>query len=302
MSFASIPRDRWPTLVGIAGAIAVLALLGSGHRLSDAFLTEGSFLGIDVAAWSLATIILTLCLIAQIVLNARHTLARERRLVDLAANLREASAELERLASVDPLTGVLNRRAFFDRLGTEFRRGLRYGRPVAALMIDIDHFKLLNDTHGHAAGDAVLTAVADTLAPNVRESDVIGRYGGEEFAVFLPETTLADGAFVAEKLRLVVEALEVPAPVGGSPLRVTISVGVASSEAYGTTDERAVIVRADEALYEAKRAGRNRIVTAEHNAPGAAAFADQPAAPPVPLRPDHPDRRELPEPGLGAAS
>jgi diguanylate cyclase (GGDEF)-like protein len=260
-------------MIGLAGAIGLLLGFGLGPRIHAVNWVTGSFLGLSLGAWSLATSFLAVFLIVQIVLNARTTLERERRFVDVAASLRETSAELERLAKVDPLTGVLNRRALFERLGAEFRRSLRYGRSLTVMMIDIDHFKSLNDRYGHAIGDDVLAACARTMASNLRESDVIGRYGGEEFAVILPETSLADGAFVAEKLRIAVERLVIDSPDGGaSPIRTTISVGVAGIPDPATPDEQALLNRADQAMYAAKRSGRNRITVAE---PGSTARVGQ---------------------------
>ena len=262
----SVPRDRWPTMLGLLGA--GLLLLGFGGQLRGIEWVSGSFLGLDLGAWSLATTFLAVFLIVQIVLNARVALERERRLVDVAADLRETSAELERLAKVDPLTNVLNRRALFERVGAEFRRSQRYGRPLTAVMIDIDHFKALNERYGHATGDAVLAVCAREMASSLRESDGIGRYGGEEFVVFLPETTLADGAVVAEKLRLAIEELRIDGPDGASePVQVTISAGVASTPELGIADEQALVRRADGALYEAKRGGRNRVAVAEIERP-----------------------------------
>jgi len=264
----SIPRDRWPTTVGLVGATALLLVFGVGQQLREIDWTTGSFLGLDLGAWSLATTFLAVFLIVQIVLNARATLERERRLVDAAADLRETSAELERLARIDPLTGVLNRRALFERLGSEFRRSRRYGRALTVMMIDIDHFKALNDRFGHATGDEVLAASAQQMASNLRESDAIGRYGGEEFAVILPETALADGAFVAEKLRTAVEELQIESPDGGAvPVQITVSAGVASIPDLATPDEQSLLNRADQALYAAKHAGRNRISVAEAGTP-----------------------------------
>ena len=242
----------------------LLFVVGIGQQIRGIEWASGSFLGIDLGAWSLATTFLAVFLIVQILLNARAALERERRLVDVAANLRETSAELERLARVDPLTNVLNRRALFERLGAEFRRSQRYGRPLTVLMIDIDHFKALNDRYGHATGDAVLTACAEHMTSSLRESDQIGRYGGEEFLVFLPETLPDNGAFVAEKLRLAVEELRIDAPDGApGAVRITVSVGVASAPELRTPDEQSLVNRADGALYEAKRSGRNRVAVAE---------------------------------------
>ena len=171
---------------------------------------------------------------------------------------------MEHLAKVDPLTGVLNRRAFFERLGTEFRRAQRYGWPMTVLMLDIDHFKALNDRYGHATGDVVLSVCAGHLSSNMRESDEIGRYGGEEFVIFLPERSLPDGAFVAEKLRQAVEELHIDSPDGTSgAVHVTISVGVACGPALDTPDAQSLMNHANAALYAAKRTGRNRISVSE---------------------------------------
>lgn len=258
----SIPRDRWPTILGLLGAGGLL--LGFDRQLGGIGWASGSFLGLDLGAWSLATTFLAVFLIVQIVMNARAALKRERRLVDVAADLRETSAELERLAKIDPLTNVLNRRALYERLGAEFRRARRYGRPLTAVMIDIDHFKALNDRYGHATGDAVLAVCAAQLASSLRVSDGIGRYGGEEFVAILPETSSTDGAHVAEKLRRAIEELQIDSPDGSSePLQVRISAGVATAPGPDTPDEQALVNRADGALYEAKRAGRNRVAVAE---------------------------------------
>jgi diguanylate cyclase (GGDEF)-like protein len=258
-----LSRERWPTMVGVAGAAVLLVALAVARRAQDLEWSQTSILGLDPGIWGAAVSFLTLFLVLQIVLNARTALERERRLVEIAADLRETSAELERLARVDQLTGVLNRGAFFDRLGTEFRRTRRYDRPLSVLMIDIDHFKSLNDRHGHATGDAVLAACARLMASSLRESDEIGRYGGEEFAAFLPETKLVDAATVAEKLRAAVEALGIePIDASGSPIHVTISVGVAGLPDLTVADHEALVRRADDALYNAKRSGRNRIATA----------------------------------------
>lgn len=256
----TIPRDRWPTLVGLVGAFGLLVVLGVGRQLREVDWWGGSFLGLDLGAWALATTFLTVFLIVQIVLNARATLTRERRLVEVAAELRETSAELERLAMIDPLTGVLNRRAFFERLDTEFRRSQRYARSLTVVMVDVDHFKDLNDRYGHATGDSVLAKCAELLAADLRQSDEVGRYGGEEFAILLPETSLANGVTVAEKLRMAIDGLRIDSPDGGEQaIHVTISAGVASYPSPGATDGLALLDRADRALYEAKHAGRNRV-------------------------------------------
>lgn len=248
------------------GALIALLGLGLSGYIQDAGWSERSLLGIDLGAWGISISVLAFFLILQITLNARTALNRERRLVEVAAELRESGVELERLATVDPLIGVLNRRAFFERLEAEVRRSLRYGHHLSALMIDLDNFKELNDRYGHAAGDAVLIEIGRCLVNNLRDSDVVGRYGGEELAVFLPETSPGDGRLVAEKLRAEIEGLSIKAsadqPSSAPSIRTTISVGVAALPDTSITDGQDLIGFADKALYIAKREGRNRVSVA----------------------------------------
>nr|HMN61199.1 sensor domain-containing diguanylate cyclase [Anaerolinea sp.] len=164
---------------------------------------------------------------------------------------------LHRLATTDALTGLANRRHLLERAEREFEHARRYFEPISALMLDIDHFKQVNDTYGHAAGDEVLRTVAEVCAAALRKVDVIGRYGGEEFAALLPETRLHDAATVAERLALAVSDL--PFDIQGRLLHVTVSVGVAEAQGPGDTLAR-LIDRADQAMYRAKQAGRNRVV------------------------------------------
>jgi diguanylate cyclase (GGDEF)-like protein len=171
--------------------------------------------------------------------------------------------EVQRLATVDELTGIANRRRFFDLATREFNRATRYGYPLSALMLDIDHFKSVNDQHGHAVGDTVLKEVASTCARHLREGDILGRYGGEEFVAVLPQTSLRKASEnVAERLRKSVEQVQVDTESG--TIHVTISVGVVQL-CPSDEDVDALINRADEALYEAKDAGRNAVVALDHD-------------------------------------
>jgi diguanylate cyclase (GGDEF)-like protein len=165
------------------------------------------------------------------------------------------------LSFTDALTGVANRRQLFMRLEQEFSRSTRFGDPLSILMIDLDHFKAINDAHGHTIGDGVLRGVALTLRRNVRRIDVVARYGGEEFCVVLPRVTKAEALEVAEKLRRAVAQTPLPGPENGDKLNVTLSLGVA---ALGTDadDVAGLVERADSALYEAKRLGRDRVAMA----------------------------------------
>lgn len=167
-------------------------------------------------------------------------------------------SQVQRLASTDELTRLNNRRAFLAQSERELERAVRLGRPLSAVMLDVDHFKHVNDTHGHAVGDDVLKAVASCLRGSVRAIDVVGRYGGEEFAIVLPEQDLRTAVQMsAERVRQRVE--ETPLTTEAGLLRVTVSVGVASLRADDATLE-SLLRRADAALYAAKAAGRNRVV------------------------------------------
>ena len=166
--------------------------------------------------------------------------------------------QVRKMAITDGLTGLNNRHHFIELAEAEFRRVQRYKRPLTALMIDLDHFKRINDAHGHQAGDAVLTAVAHTCRAMLRDADIIGRYGGEEFAIVMPETILQDAREAAERLRLAVA--EIVLPVGdGIEISLTTSLGVAVNT--GNIKTLAELLEcADQALYTAKRAGRDQVV------------------------------------------
>lgn len=174
---------------------------------------------------------------------------------------------LRHTAATDPLTGLFNRRAF-EKMGRRMlAEALRRNRPLTLIVIDVDHFKSINDQYGHALGDAVLQALAALLQRELRDSDLLGRLGGEEFAVLLPETLHERGLEVAERLRVAVQGLSVAAL--GVALQVRISQGVATVDAHevpaGTVEDLLVdlLHRADLALYAAKRAGRNRVASAQ---------------------------------------
>ncbi|MCM0755234.1 diguanylate cyclase [Desulfovibrio aminophilus] len=166
----------------------------------------------------------------------------------------QAEARLRDMATIDGLTRLFNRRHFLETGQAELERARRYGRELTLLMFDVDHFKRVNDTFGHDAGDAVLRALAGTARDAVRHVDVLGRLGGEEFAAILPETGLKAGVEAAERLRRAVEALEVRH--GEHLLRLTVSLGVAQLREGENLD--GLLKRADQALYEAKNSGRNR--------------------------------------------
>jgi len=171
-----------------------------------------------------------------------------------------AQHELRILSEFDPLTGVLNRRSLAERSDQEWSRVLRYDRPLACIMVDLDAFKSVNDTYGHVSGDEVLKAVATLLVQQCRPSDLVARYGGEEFCILVPETNQEAATHLAERLRAALARHCVD--VAGGTLSVTGSFGVAGSVKSGDSIER-LIRRADDALLAAKRAGRNCVVVAE---------------------------------------
>jgi diguanylate cyclase (GGDEF)-like protein len=163
---------------------------------------------------------------------------------------------LESQASIDVLTGRLNRRAFFDIATREFERCQRYQHSFSVMMLDIDLFKQVNDTYGHAAGDIVLRCLADCWFNSLRRVDVVGRIGGEEFAILLPGTSLDDAQMLAERLRESTQELEISSHQG--VLRVTVSIGITKFDARDNHFAQ-TLERADAALYKAKQAGRNQV-------------------------------------------
>ncbi|MGE4298724.1 MAG: diguanylate cyclase [Desulfovibrionaceae bacterium] len=172
------------------------------------------------------------------------------------AALREANDRLEREATTDPLTGAYNRRKFRDTMPFEMARMQRFGGPMALLLFDIDHFKKVNDTHGHDMGDQVLKELVAVVRETIRKVDYVFRWGGEEFIVAALYTPPDDALALAEKLRAAVEGY----PFCGGAIRATISIGVSSVPVGPFENVEKAVAEADERLYEAKRGGRNRVV------------------------------------------
>ena len=177
--------------------------------------------------------------------------------------MRDFNAQLKDLASHDPLTGVMNARAYYASCDQLIRLSQRENQMFSVLFIDLDHFKRINDNHGHAAGDHVLRTVAQVIQTHVRSSDVVGRIGGEEFSVFLPNTDLTGACALAEKLRAAIEASH--PSVDDMRLIVTASIGVAS-KSFQDQSMVAIQQTADLAMYEAKKQGRNRVSTLSQGA------------------------------------
>jgi diguanylate cyclase (GGDEF)-like protein len=161
-------------------------------------------------------------------------------------------------ASRDPLTGTNNRAALESTLAREVSLAQRHGTALSVIMLDLDHFKRINDLHGHAAGDCVLRALAGQLGQCTRSSDTVFRYGGEEFVIVLRSTDLRGAALLAERVRKAVQGLRIDC--GGAPVRLTVSAGVASLAAGDTP--AGLLLQADKALYRSKADGRNRVTAA----------------------------------------
>jgi len=172
--------------------------------------------------------------------------------------MRDYNAQLHDLASHDPLTRVFNAGAYYRACDQQIHASQRANLAFSVLFIDLDHFKSINDTYGHAVGDDVLRTVAQTLQAQVRRSDIVGRIGGEEFSVFLPNTSVQGAQQLAETLRLAVESIHIE--VNGVRLKITASIGVAAKR-FDQETMQAIQQHADQAMYEAKRGGRNRVST-----------------------------------------
>ncbi|MFC2009199.1 GGDEF domain-containing protein [Chloroflexota bacterium] len=170
--------------------------------------------------------------------------------------LARRNAEYERIASYDTLTGLLNRRAILEKVNEWLLHVRRYKGHLTVAMLDIDHFKRVNDKYGHRAGDRVLADLSSMMQRSIRRTDFVGRYGGQEFLIILPRTDAAGAAVMAERVRASLEGVPMH-DAEGNDFKVTASLGVA--EYFDEDDEDSLISRADAALYRAKEAGRNRV-------------------------------------------
>jgi two-component system, cell cycle response regulator len=190
--------------------------------------------------------------------NEQELVARVKihlKLQRLQHELRENNAKLEEMSRTDALTGLFNRRHFMDLLASELARSVRYGPALSLLMVDVDHFKKLNDEYGHLEGDRALLTVARVMGGLLRQCDYAARYGGEEFALLLPQTDQAGAGVVAERCRQAIA--EADLGLADGKRRITVSVGVASYPRPGIRKPDDLLRLADEALYDAKAAGRN---------------------------------------------
>ena len=167
--------------------------------------------------------------------------------------------KISQLASTDALTGILNRRAFMEKMGVEMGRAERKSRPLSIVMVDIDYFKNVNDTYGHQLGDVVLQKFSKHLTSQLRIYDFVGRYGGEEFIICLPETSESQANQLAERLRISLAGLTIDLPGSVQTLKITASFGVAATDTIAKACLDMLLNKADQALYRAKAQGRNRV-------------------------------------------
>ena len=231
----AVPGTPWTLAMSIPTSYLYIAVDGASHWVPWLILA-GLGVILAFAAW-LAT----------------RVVAQRRRLV-------EANERLERLARTDALTGLFNRRSVNEQLRLMCASARRHEFPIAVLMVDVDMFKQLNDTFGHSAGDDALRHVADRLASGLRTEDMAGRWGGEEFVILLPHTSLDEAMVVAERLRSEVANAPIALGEGGDLVTLSVSIGVA---AHAGELPDTLLHRADVALYEAKRSGRNRVHAAQ---------------------------------------
>ncbi len=270
----SLPMTKAPHLLeghgplkDLFGAVRTTRLIGPGH--DEALLTTAFGAGTPVRSAALLPLIRQGLLIGSLHLGSRdperYDAASGTKFLDrlsaIAAIAIESMLNRERLrraGMTDGLTGVHNRRYFDHRSLIEFSQAVRHRYPLACLFLDIDHFKAINDGHGHPAGDEVLRQVGGLIQRSLRTGDLAARYGGEEFVVLLPRTDLAGAREVAERIRLMVQEAPFVMPEGGT-VGATLSAGLAMLSAEATSFAE-LLSAADRALYEAKRAGRNRTI------------------------------------------
>ncbi len=232
----------------------ILLIIDFANLLPFAPMFEGSAMDGDrpVFGWHLTRVVLSFSIFFILFFVTLPTTRRWRDREDL----------YRQMSSTDGLTRLTNRRSFIDRSNAEFSKLKRMPGSIACIMIDLDYFKQINDNHGHQAGDAVLVKVAEILADNARDYDEVGRYGGEEFAVLLPNTNKENARMIAERIRSNIE--EVVIDVGaGKKLNVTASLGVAAYPSEGIEDINGLLKKADEALYKAKDLSRNVVVVSD---------------------------------------
>jgi diguanylate cyclase (GGDEF)-like protein/PAS domain S-box-containing protein len=226
---------------------------GYSHLIHNALLGDDRFLRVSASPLrnSEGAVVGAVAVAADVTDEEETLLALEAQ----ARTLRRLNEQLEQLASRDGLTGLYNHRRFVEELATTAARARRYNHPLSLMLVDVDHFKQINDTYGHPAGDTVLLEIAGRLQKGVRSTDAVGRLGGDEFAVLLPETDREGADILAQRL---LESVRRPVELSsGDMIPVTISLGVVSRTGMQITSGEALLQEADEALYAVKRTGRN---------------------------------------------
>jgi diguanylate cyclase (GGDEF)-like protein len=247
--------DRRAVLLGVASASAILGggwfAVATGNMRYAPVLAAPPYAGGEVSSWWVEQMtIVWLSVAAAILLLFAYLVAR----------LRDRERRLLVMSTTDALTGVANRRHFIDLFEKEFERAKRYKTPLSCVIMDLDHFKRINDRYGHLAGDRVLVSAARVFEKSLRTHDVLARWGGEEFVVLLPQTDVAGAEALAERLRRALEETEVLLE-GGEVVRVTTSLGMACHPHPPAASGDELLRRADVALYDAKELGRNRLVS-----------------------------------------
>jgi len=248
-----VTKTSTPPLTGFGSTIVKIALVILAVEL---FIMLGfDWFGVLPFDWTLALLDAgLLAVVVAIIAYFGFIRPKDRQILAAIAALAEARLDAENLARFDSLTGVLSRRALLDALDTEVERAERYGRALTCIMLDLDHFKELNDTYGHQFGDKALHRIARVMSEHCRTNDHLGRYGGEEFLIILPETHIDDATKFAERIRSAVAETT----LDRSKERITLSAGVAEWRDVEGSASR-LISQADLALLEAKADGRNRV-------------------------------------------
>jgi diguanylate cyclase (GGDEF)-like protein len=254
---AHVMQTSLPPPKGLSSTIFKIALVMLAVELL--IMLGFYWLGLQLSDWKLALIDAgLLAVIGATIAYFAFVGPKDRQIRAVMAALEEARLDAEKLARTDSLTGVLNRRAILEVLDTEVERARRYGSALACLMLDLDHFKTFNDEYGHQFGDKVLHQIAGVISEACRTNDYLGRYGGEEFLIILPETRIDGATTFAERVRSAVAETT----LDRDKERITVSIGVADWR-DGDGSASRLISQADRALLEAKAAGRNRIIASQ---------------------------------------
>ena len=235
------------TKLGQIGIVAVITLLATLSSLLISFIADN--MGLEISNETYLMAIITPIIVAPAVTWY---------IIGLTIEITELEKKMRALANYDVLTGVMNRRPFFTNCASLYHLMFRNESPFSFAYIDIDDFKMINDTYGHPAGDKVLAAFASIVNKRLRKSDVIGRIGGEEFGIALPDTSLKDAANMLDDIRKNVQNSSIE--YSGHTIRFTISIGVSVFDQHNAVNLEQLIKNSDTALYEAKGTGKNRIV------------------------------------------